>query len=296
MMNLLYIRWNVDPEIFSFGALHVRWYGLLWACAILSAFWVVTKIFANERRPAEWSDKMFIYGTVGLIIGARLGHCLFYGAGCDFFYYYKHPFEMMKIWEGGLASHGGAIGLLLAMWLYSRKVTHKSFLYIMDRLVIGVAIGGMLIRLGNLMNSEIYGGPTSLPWGFIFEREDETEPKHPTQIYEMLYCLVTFIVTWIMYWKSKSYRRKGLIFGVFLIGIFGTRFLVEFIKNLQEEVLESSMIAHIGMNMGQLLSVPLIIWGIFLIVNALRQPAPAVLEDFEIPKTEGAKQFKNLKI
>ncbi|MDR3326974.1 MAG: prolipoprotein diacylglyceryl transferase [Prevotellaceae bacterium] len=272
MLN--YITWNVSPEIFSFGPVHLRWYGLLWALAILSAFWVVTKIFKYEKRPENWSDKMFLYGAISLIIGARLGHCLFYGADGDFFYFYKHPFEMLKIWEGGLASHGGAIGLLIGMWFYTKHVTHKSYLYVMDRLVIGVAIGGALIRLGNLMNSEIYGGTTTLPWGFIFVRDGQTEPKHPTQIYEILYCLMTFAITWIMYWKAKVYRRKGLIFGVFLICIFGIRFLLEFIKNLQEP-----FEANMPLNMGQLLSLPLIIWGIFLIIKALKNPAK--LEDFE---------------
>ena len=274
MLN--YIVWNANPEIFHFG-LSVRWYGLLWAAAILSAYWVVTSIFKHEKRPENWSDKMFIYGAISLIIGARVGHCLFYGADGDFWYYYKHPFEIIKIWEGGLASHGSAIGLLTGMWFYTKYVTKKSYLYILDRLVIGVAIGGALIRLGNLMNSEIYGSTTTLPWGFIFVRNGETMPKHPTQIYEMLYCLVTFAITMLMYWKGKAYRRRGLIFGIFLIGIFGTRFLLEFIKNLQEP-----FEANLPINMGQILSLPLIIWGIVLIIRALIKPSE--LEDFEKTK------------
>jgi prolipoprotein diacylglyceryl transferase len=299
MTDLLFIHWDVDPEIFSIGFLHVRWYGLLWALAIISAFGIVTRIFKNENRPENWSDKMFIYGALGLVLGARLGHCWFYEwqpldapvniLGITFTYgnrYIIYPWEMFSdIFKGhglaGLASHGGAIGLLLAMWLYTRRVTHKSFIYIMDRLVIGVAIGGAFIRFGNLMNSEIYGGATTLPWGFIFERNNEFIPKHPTQIYEMIYCLVTFAITMVMYWKTKSYRHKGLIFGVFLICIFGTRFLLEFIKNLQEPF-EDGLLSHIGLNMGQLLSLPLIIWGIFLTINALRKPAE--LEDFESEK------------
>jgi prolipoprotein diacylglyceryl transferase len=291
MLN--FITWDVNPEIFSVGFLHVRWYGLLWALAILAAFWVVTKIFKYENRSEQWADKMFLYGAISLVIGARVGHCLFYGAETngDFWYYYKHPFEVVKIWQGGLASHGGAIGLLLGMWFYTKYVTKKSYLYILDRLVIGVAIGGALIRLGNLMNSEIYGGATTLPWGFKFIEDTgncvggnpcynwDTTAVHPTQIYEMLYCLITFAICWLMYWKGKAYRRQGLIFGVFLIGIFGTRFLLEFIKNLQAAEFEKGMLSSLGLNMGQLLSVPLIIWGIFLIINALRKPAE--LEDFE---------------
>lgn len=275
MLN--YIVWNVNPEIFSVGPITLRWYGLLWGLAIYAAFLVVIRIFKNENRPANWSDKMFFYGAISLIIGARLGHCLFYGADGDFWYYYKNPLEMIKVWEGGLSSHGGALGLLIGMWLYSKHVTRKPYLYILDRLVIGVAIGGALIRLGNLMNSEIYGEVTSMPWGFIFVRDGQTEPKHPTQIYEMLYCLITFAITMAMYWKYKAYRRQGLIFGVFLICIFFTRFMLEFIKNPQE-IFEANML----INMGQILSLPLIIWGLVLIVRALRRPS--ALEDFERKK------------
>ncbi|MCL2596068.1 MAG: prolipoprotein diacylglyceryl transferase [Paludibacter sp.] len=280
------ITWDVNPEIFRLGFLHVRWYGLLWALAILSAYWVVTTIFKYEKRPEVWSDKLFLYGAISLIIGARLGHCLLYGGDNDFWFYYKHPFEIIKIWEGGLASHGGAIGLLLGMWLYNKYVVKKSYLYVLDRLVIGVAIGGMFIRFGNLMNSEIFGGATTMPWGFEFLRSAEWQqiglPCHPTQIYEMTYCIITFIICMLMYWKWKSYRRQGLIFGVFLIGIFLTRFLLEFLK-LNQEDFENNMI----INMGQILSLPLIIWSICLIINALRKPSE--LQDFEKPNSKQAK-------
>lgn len=274
MLN--YITWDVSPEIFSIGPLTVRWYGLLWAAAILVAWEIVKKTFKNENCPSDWADKLFIYGTIGLVAGARLGHCFFYEwhllaepvkiLGITFRYgnpYLSHPWELLYIWQGGLSSHGGAFGLLIAMYLYNKKVTHKGYLWILDRLVIGVAIGGAFIRLGNLMNSEIYGGPTTMPWGFIFVRAGETEPMHPTQIYEMLYCLITFAVIWWMYWKKQAYKKSGLIFGVFLIGIFGTRFLLEFIK-LNQESFEEGML----LNMGQWLSLPFIIWGIYLIIRA----------------------------
>ena len=265
-MTLNFITWDVSPEIFSLGPLTIRWYGLLWACAILSAWTVVKKTFKHENCPEEWGDKLFGYGTVGLIVGARLGHCLFYGADGDFFYYYRNPFELLKVWEGGLSSHGGAFGLLIAMYLYNKHITKRGYLWILDRLVIGVAIGGALIRFGNLMNSEIYGGETSMPWGFIFVRTGETLPCHPTQIYEMLYCLVTFAVCMWLYWKKEAWQKRGLIFGVFLIGIFFTRFLLEFIKNNQE-TFEADML----LNMGQLLSLPFVAWGIWLIFSALRK-------------------------
>lgn len=274
MLN--YITWTVDPELFSIGPLTVRWYGLLWAVGIWLALIIVQRIFKHEKHPEAWVDKLFIYTVLGTIVGARLGHCFFYEwkelaepvtfLGISFKYgnhYLTHPWELLYIWRGGLASHGGAIGILIAMYFYNKNVSKKGFIWIFDRLVIGVALAGASIRLGNLMNSEIYGTATTLPWGFIFVRDGQTEPMHPTQIYEMIYCLVTFAVTYWLYYKKEAYKKTGLIFGVFLLGIFGTRFLLEFIK-LNQEAFESGMI----LNMGQILSVPFIIWGIWLIMNS----------------------------
>ena len=280
MLN--YITWTVDPELFSIGSLTVRWYGLLWAIGIWLALVIVQKIFKHEKHPEAWVDKLFIYTVLGTIIGARLGHCFFYEwkelaepvtfLGITFKYgnyYLSHPWELLYIWRGGLASHGGAIGILIAMYYYNKNVSKKGYIWIFDRLVIGVALAGASIRLGNLMNSEIYGTATTLPWGFIFVRDGQSEPMHPTQIYEMIYCLVTFAVTYWLYYKKEAYKKTGFIFGVFLLGIFGTRFLLEFIK-LNQEAFESGMI----LNMGQILSVPFIIWGIWLIMN--RNKAVAV--------------------
>jgi len=274
MLN--YITWNVDPELFSIGPLTVRWYGLLWAVGIWLALIIVQRIFKHEKHPESWVDKLFIYTVLGTIVGARLGHCFFYEwkelaepvtfLGISFKYanhYLTHPWELLYIWRGGLASHGGAIGILIAMYFYNKNVSKKGFIWIFDRLVIGVALAGASIRLGNLMNSEIYGTATTLPWGFIFVRDGQTEPMHPTQIYEMIYCLVTFAVTYWLFYKKEAYKKTGLIFGLFLLGIFGTRFLLEFIK-LNQEAFESGMI----LNMGQILSVPFIIWGIWLIMNS----------------------------
>lgn len=274
MLN--YITWTVDPELFSIGPLTVRWYGLLWAVGIWLALIIVQRIFKHEKHPEAWVDKLFIYTVLGTIVGARLGHCFFYEwkelaepvtfLGISFKYgnhYLTHPWELLYIWRGGLASHGGAIGILIAMYYYNKNVSKKGYIWIFDRLVIGVALAGAAIRLGNLMNSEIYGTATTLPWGFIFVRDGQTEPMHPTQIYEMIYCLVTFAVTYWLYYKKEAYKKTGLIFGVFLLGIFGTRFLLEFIK-LNQEAFESGMI----LNMGQILSVPFIVWGIWLIMNS----------------------------
>lgn len=274
-MLLNYITWNVDPEIFSVGPLTIRWYGLLWAVGIWLALMVVQKLFKHEKLSEVWLDKLFMYTVIGAIAGARLGHCFFYEwklmaepvsfLGITFNYsnhYLSHPWELLYIWRGGLASHGGAIGIMIAMFLYDKKVSKKGFVWILDRLVIGAALTGAAIRLGNLMNSEIYGNSTSLPWGFIFVRDGQTSPMHPTQIYEMMYLLATFGVIWWLYWKKEAYKKNGLILGVFLLGVFGTRFLLEFIK-INQEAFESTMM----LNMGQILSLPFIIWGIWLILN-----------------------------
>lgn len=277
-MILDFITWNVDPVAFTLGPLSVRWYGILWALGIWLAYWIQIKLYKHEHLPDDWTDKLFMYMVIGVIVGARLGHCLFYEwhllpepvkfLGITFKYgnpYLAKPWQLLYIWQGGLASHGGAIGLLTAGY-FLNKHFKKGFIWIFDRLVIGVCVCGACIRLGNLMNSEIYGDYTTMPWGFIFARNGETQPCHPTQIYEMLYCLITFIVIWWMYWKKEAYKRTGLIFGVFLLGIFGTRFLLEFIK-FNQEAFEENML----LNMGQILSLPFILWGIYLVVHALRK-------------------------
>lgn len=282
---LSYITWDVDPILIHIGDGGIRWYGLLWAIGIYLCYLIQAKLYAHENCPKDWIDKLFIWMVLGVIIGARIGHCWFYEwhytddpiqlFAWNLHYrnpYIEHPFALLKIWEGGLSSHGGAIGLIIAAWGLNKKHFSKekkfntSLVWIFDRLVIGVCITATCIRLGNLMNSEIYGGPTSLPWGFIFVRDGQTEPCHPTQIYEMLYCITAFVVTWLMYWKGQCYKRQGLIFGVFLEIIFVTRFLLEFIKNDQE-----AFEANMTLNMGQWLSVPFILWGIYLIVHACRQ-------------------------
>lgn len=278
-MNINSIVWNVNPEIFNLFGIHVRWYGLLWAIGIWLALVVVQKLYKNEKLPEAWVDKLFMYTVIGTIVGARLGHCFFYEwkpldepvsfLGITFTYgnyYLSHPWELLYVWRGGLASHGGAIGIIIALYFFNKNVSHKGFIWGMDRLVIGAALTGAAIRLGNLMNSEIYGSATDLPWGFIFLRDGQTQPMHPTQIYEMLYCLVTFAVVWWLYWKKQAYKQTGLIYGVFLIGIFGTRFLLEFIK-IDQEAFEAGMI----LNMGQILSIPFVVWGIWLIVNSQKK-------------------------
>jgi len=262
MAILSFIHWNVSPEIFSLGPIHVRWYGLMFAIGFLFGYNQVEKMFKRENEDLKWLESLFIYLIVATVVGARLGHVLFYGWD----YYSQHPIEILYIWQGGLASHGGVLGIIIAMIIWSLKISKRNILWVLDRIVVPSVLVGAMIRFGNLMNSEIYGNPTTLPWGFIFERNHETVAKHPTQIYESLSYLFTFGVLYYMYWKTKAKDYLGLLTGVFFILVFSTRFLIEFIKEVQEPW-EKGM----ALDMGQWLSIPFILTGIILIVLAVRK-------------------------
>ena len=270
---LSFIHWNVNPEIFSLGPVHVRWYGLLFAVGFLFGYNHGEKMFKHENIDLKWLESLFIYLIVATIIGARLGHVLFYGWG----YYSQHPIEILYVWQGGLASHGGVLGIIIAMFIWSKYVSKRSILWVLDRVVVPSVFVAALIRLGNLMNSEIYGIPTTLPWGVIFERNHETVAKHPTQIYESLSYLITFGVMLYMYWKTKAKDYQGLLVGVFFVMVFSARFFIEFIKE-EQEAFEKGM----SLNMGQLLSIPFILGGIFLIIRAVKK-GPVIYENQAIP-------------
>jgi len=272
MLN--FITWTFKPELFFLGGWEVRWYGLFFAIAFYMGLLMMTKMFSNEKANPGWVDSLFIYIILAVIIGARLGHVFFYAWDS----YKDHPLDIFKIWEGGLASHGGAIGILIAVALFSRFVSHRNMLWTLDRLVVPVAFAAILIRLGNLTNHEIYGHATNLPWGFRFVENIHTwqhgaepiftQPSHPTQLYEASCYLVTFLTVYFLYWKNKTAKyREGLLLGVFLIGVFLSRFLIEFIKE-DQEAFEANMI----LNMGQWLSIPFIIGGIVLLWRALKRP------------------------
>ncbi|MEJ5264375.1 MAG: prolipoprotein diacylglyceryl transferase [Bacteroidales bacterium] len=260
MQALLYVHWNVSPEIFHLGPLAIRWYGLMFAFAFLTGYYIFKYFFKKEGYSIELLDQLLVYVAVGIIVGARLGHVIFYDPG----YYFANPLKILAIWEGGLASHGAAIGLLITLYLWVRK-NKSDMLWLLDRIAVVVAIGGMFVRIGNLMNSEIYGVETTLPWGFIFVRAGEVVPKHPTQIYEALSYLFIFLLLFFAYRKNWWFPKKGLAFGVFLILLFGARFLIEFIKNPQEDF-ETSL----PLWMGQILSIPFIVAGIVLVIWAMR--------------------------
>lgn len=272
-----FITWDFDPVLFTLFGHPIVWYGLLFALGlIILGPWIEKKMWEHEKLDSKWFESLAVYVFVGTIVGARLGHVLFY----DPAYYLANPAKIFVTWEGGLASHGGTIGIIIACWLHSRRVTRKSILWVLDRLAVPTGIVAAMIRLGNLTNSEIFGRPTTLPWGFRFIRSEEYRhlvPNmdmgcHPTQIYEALCYLAVFALCMWLYWKRDAARRySGLIVGVFLTGIFLSRFIIERIKIVQEPW-ELKLIESVGLNMGQLLSIPFVLAGIWLIIRAVKNP------------------------
>ncbi len=263
------ILWDVSPIIFEIGPLAIRWYSLLFALGFIIGYFIVKRIYINEGIPVSELDNLTIYTVIGALLGARLGHCFFY----DWEYFSQNPLEIILpvsfhpefrfTGYQGLASHGGAIGIIIALLLFKRKSTKKSFFWLIDRVAIPTGFAGACIRFGNLFNSEIYGHQTDLPWGFIFVRNGDTYASHPTQIYEAIFYIITSIVLMRLY-KVKKYREaKGFLVGVFFVMVFTARFFIEFIKENQVDF-EKNMI----LNMGQILSIPAILVGIFLIVRA----------------------------
>ena len=267
MLN--YIVWDVNPELID-SFISLRWYSLMFLIGFLVGYKIVEKMFKHEGAPEKWLGSLLLWVMVGTIVGARLGHVFFYAWD----YYSQHPIEILYTWEGGLASHGGAIGVLLAVLAFSKFTAKRSALWTFDKLVVAVAMVAGLIRLGNLFNSEIFGHATDLPWGFMFVNSPEWHAMyagqacHPTQIYEALCYFALFALLMWMYWKKDAQARPGLLFGTFLVGTFLTRFFIEFIKNDQVDF-EASM----TLNMGQCLSIPFVIAGIGFIIYALRRPA-----------------------
>ncbi len=261
------IIWNPSPEIFQIGNFAIRWYGLFFALGFLFGYLIMQKFFNKEGVPIKLLDELTTYMIIGTVVGARLGHVFFYEPS----WYLEHPIKILEVWEGGLASHGAAIGIIISLLIFS-YVRKKPFLWVMDRIVIVTALAGFLIRMGNLMNSEIYGLPTSLPWGFEFVRSTTPSegliPRHPTQIYEGLCYLATFFVLLRYYYKKDGKPSHGFLFGLFLILIFGVRILIEFVKEPQV-----GFERELTLNMGQMLSIPFVIAGIILVFRAQRKGA-----------------------
>lgn len=272
-MVFLGIDWKVDAQIID-GWNTPNLYGLLFVTGLIIGFFVIKRMFKSEGIAEEWLDKLLVYMVVATIVGARLGHVLFYGPYLGEDGYFSNPLSIFKVWEGGLASHGGAIAILIALYLYSKKVSKRSMFWILDRVVAPIAIAGCFIRLGNLVNHEIVGKPTDLPWGFKFYNEHFSNMvvengefvhvyRHPSQLYEAIAYLLIFLLLLFLFWKTNLKQKMGYIFGVFLVFLWGARFLLEYTKIPQE-----SYDLGIALNTGQLLSIPFIIAGFIIIYLA----------------------------
>jgi prolipoprotein diacylglyceryl transferase len=285
----LAIHWNVDPVIFNIGSFGLRWYSMGFLVAFLLGYYIIERMFKQENVKEDYLGSLFLYIFLAILIGARLGHCLFYEP--DYFLTSEHWVEIIWPFQNGhytgfqgLASHGAAIGILVGLWLYQRKYG-LNFWWFLDRLVVVVALGGAFVRLGNLFNSEIYGVETTLPWGFVFVRNGETVPKHPTQLYESLSYFLIFGVSLWYYIRKKGQFKTGTIFGWWLVALFGVRLLIEFVKNNQVDF-ESGMV----LNMGQILSLPFIVGGFTIAWLAYKGKLP----QGPFPKGEKVK-FNNTK-
>lgn len=271
---LTYITWNVSPDLFTipeflgFGPFTIRWYGLLFAAGFLFGQQIMTYIFKKEGKPLEDIDTLTLVMVASTVLGARIGHFLFYEPQVLF----RNPLEVILPPYAGLASHGALVGILFGLWLYTRKrkATGQTFLWLTDRMVILVALAGAFIRFGNLMNSEIVGTITDKPWAFIFMQNMEYSqyPRHPAQLYEAITCLILFFILFALWNKYKAATPPGRLLGIFLIWIFGLRFVYEFLKENQVSFEDT-----LPLNMGQFLSIPAVLLGIYLVVRSQR-PAP----------------------
>ena len=298
MINTLVVTWDFNPVMISLGSLEIRYYGLMWALALLLGGWFFGNFCKREKLNPELADSIFVFGALATVIGARVGHCLFYEPD----YYLLKPWTIItEIRNGGMASHGAAIGLLIGLWLFSRK-NKMPYIWSLDRIMIPVGIGGAIVRFGNLFNSEIVGCVTDVPWGFKFVRlfpgvpVENIPAQHPTQLYEAICYLVTFaVLAYLYYAKDLGRKRPGLLFGIGLQGIFLTRFCIEFVK-LEQEAFEKGM----ALDMGQLLSIPFILLGAYVIYRAVTRPEVAIVEPKAatkpaLAKTEGKNKKRKVK-
>jgi prolipoprotein diacylglyceryl transferase len=252
------------PDIVHFGPLRLRWYGLFFALGFLSGYQIMARFYRREGRPLENLSSLSLYLILGTIIGARLGHVLLYQPD----YYLTHPWEILMIWEGGLASHGGFAGVMIAIYLYLKKYRDMSFLQLADRLAIPSLLAATFIRIGNLFNSEILGTPSNMPWAIVFAQVDDI-PRHPAMLYEAAAYFLAFCALYVAYSKTTVIQSPGRILGMTLVICFLARFMIEFVKENQVPF-EKQM----PLNMGQLLSIPFIAAGLYLIYISCKK-APA---------------------
>lgn len=255
------------PSISAIGPLEPRWYGLMFALAFVSGYSIGFKMFKDAGKTQEELDRLLIYVLVATVIGARLGHVFFYEAE----FYLRNIHLIPQVWTGGLASHGAAIGIIVAMYLYAKRTAGATFMWVADRVVPGVAIGGMFIRFGNFFNSEILGMPTDVPWAIIFANVDSL-PRHPSMLYEAILCIFVLLLLFWIYRKYQNNPPEGSLFGAFLVALFTGRFLIEFTKETQADFLLGA-----AMDMGQILSIPFVVIGAWLLwkkVNWKKAGAP----------------------
>lgn len=292
MMDFLFVHWNMNPEIFHIGAISLRWYSVFFVAGFILGWFIFKWFFKREGVPVTLLDPLLYTLLIATIVGARLGHCIFYQP--DYYFGSWQGFwEIFMPWKGGLASHGGTIALFIAMWWFAHHYGKKynfDFLWILDRLCITVCFAGIFIRLGNLCNSEIYGDVTTLPWGFIFDLRGETQPKHPTQLYEALSYLALGLVLLGLYRYRLEKLKRGTFIGIFFIVLFGMRFLIEFIKEPQVGFEENMVL-----NMGQILSIPFILLGIGLLIYSLVKGKPAMITPQEKQKPAPTHYAKSLR-
>ncbi|MFN3780671.1 MAG: prolipoprotein diacylglyceryl transferase [Candidatus Kapaibacteriota bacterium] len=258
-----YFHWTGNPEILRIGGFAIRWYGVLFALGFIIGYQIMLYIFKRENKPIKELESLVFYVIIGTVVGARLGHCFFYEPD----YYLRNPLEILMVWHGGLASHGGAIGVLLALWLYTRKHTKINLLWLLDRIVVPTALAASFIRIGNFFNHEIIGKPTTVPWAIvfnIFQGRDVvgvTPPVHPSQLYEAVTYILIFILLFVLY-KKNIFQSSGKPFGLFFFLVFTARFFIEFTKAPQADFEQ-----YLPLSMGQILSIPFIIVGLYFILR-----------------------------
>jgi prolipoprotein diacylglyceryl transferase len=257
-----------SPTFSEIGPIQPRWYGFLFAASFVAGYFITRYMFKVAGRGEEEVEQLLTYVLIATVVGARLGHVLFY----DPSFYLRNPSEILAIWHGGLASHGAAIGILIAMYLYTKKKRGMSFLWLADRVVVVVALAGAFIRTGNFINSEIIGEPTDLPWGIVFAQRPDLGmiPRHPSMLYEAILCLIVFAVLWRVYRYYNEKPPEGSLFGIFLTFLFGGRFFLEYLK------LDQAAFASGLFSMGQWLSIPLIVFGVWLMFKRVKWQKEAV--------------------
>lgn len=255
-----FLFWDFDPVFVNFWFVTIYWYGLMFALAFISSYTLLAWFYGQEGYDNKAVDELLWYVAIGTIVGARLGHCVFYEPS----YYLQHPFKILAIWEGGLASHGAIIGLLFSLYLYQKQAI-QSYRWLLDRVAIGFALGGGFVRIGNFFNSEIVGIPTTVPWAVIFARIDSL-PRHPVQLYESLAYFCIFAVLFALHQKVRDSVAPGFIFAVSLLLVFGTRLALELVK-----VRQASHSVDAVLSTGQWLSLPFLLLGIYLVFCWYRQ-------------------------